>query len=447
MRPVMFLSLSWLMACGPSPEKASARLDLTPNAGSMYGYETTVTAQVADPVAEVWLGEIRAFDLVQEDGELSFRIHGHPTPGLVDLTIYYEGQEEPTVYVEAYTFEPPAPGFERVVAIGASLTQGVQGGVPTQHGQLNAPSAFVAKAAGAYHPSPLFVPGLFPSISGADITPAPECKSPNVVDYLTDAAVDVLLKLNDEENNRFGFHVGMVDPDLEPYNLAVGGSDMWTLMNGPDPDAFEQLFLGRFVFDPYGAIADPIDTSPVRRAKELGATVILCADTYGNNLLSWDDLEDVEDDMIELIRQLAESDAQVFLSNIPRLTLLPGAGSNESRDALADAYREAFERECAKYDNVHVVDMYAAVEAEIDTGLDVGGTNLSINAYDGLLSSDLLHLSDVGYAWQANLFIDKVNEVMGLDLQHVDLDQVYETDQHSPHALLEQGIDPECVDL
>ena len=444
MRNTVLIFLTCMAGCAPSPEAALADLQLTPSEGSMYGYYS-VEAQVDAPVDEVWLGQVRAFDITWTDGVLAFRIHGHPTPGPVDLTLV--SQDTETVYPDAFRFLPAEPGFERVVAIGASLTQGVQGGVPTQHGQLNTPSAFVAQQAGAYHPPPLFVDGLFPAIRGSDIGPPPECDSPNVVDYLTDAAIDVLLKLNDEENNTFGFHLGLVDPDLQPYNLAVGGSDMSTLLYGPDPAAFEQLFLGRFVFDPYGGLSDPIDTSPVAMAESLGATVILCADTYGNNLLSWDDLDEVEPDMVALIERLSQSGAQVFLSNIPRLTLLPGAGANADRDALADAYREAFEREAGKYDNIHVVDLYAAVEAEVEDGLDIAGTNLSMEAYDGLLSSDLLHLSDVGYAWQANLFIDKVNEVMGTDLAPIDLDVVYATDEHSPHALLEQGIDPACVDL
>jgi hypothetical protein len=432
----------WLICSCTPPDAPRAPLELSPTEGSSYGYYD-LRIDTALTVDEVWVGDNRGYNLRPDADGLLFTIHGHPTPGEVDVSLVTPDSTE--TYNKAFTFHPPVAGFETVVAIGASLAQGVQGGVPTQHGQLHSPSAFVAMAAGAYHPPPLLIPDLFPTITGADIGPPPECDSPNVVDFITSAAVEVLVKMNDVELDRIGFYLGLEDPDVTPHNLAVGGSGVGTLIYGPDPARFEQLFLARFVFDPYGDIADPIPTTALAAAEDMNPTVILCADTYGNDLLSWRPLEEVRDDMIILIDRLGATDAQVFLSNIPRLTLLPGAGANAERDALADTYREALDDEAARHDNVHVVDMYAAVEADIESGLMAGDHHLSMAAYDGLLSSDGLHLSDVGYAYQANLFIDSINTAMGTDLAKVDLGVVYETDNHSPDSLLEQGIAPACL--
>ena len=55
------------------------------------------------------------------------------------------------------------------MALGASLTQGVQGGVPTQHGQLHSPPRYLSVQTGAYLPLPLMVDGLFPTIDAEDI--------------------------------------------------------------------------------------------------------------------------------------------------------------------------------------------------------------------------------------------------------------------------------------
>ncbi len=433
------LSLLLLAACA-SPEHEARVVE--PASGSMSGYyrvhvETDLAAD------HVLLGSIRGFDIVQEQGGISFSTHGNPEPGKVDIVLG-EG-EIYTRYPKAFEFEPAAEGLERLVAIGASLSQGVQGGVPTHHGQLHSPSRFIAMQAGSWHPVPLLIEGLFPDIKGSDVTAAPECKVPGVADHLTQAAIDVLAKLNDAERNRIGFYLGLVDPDLPPHNVAVGNSGVSTILHGPDEEDFAQLFLSKLVFDLYGDIADPVPGSQMQLAEELQPDIIVCADTYGNDLLGGKPLDDVQDDLVLLVERLAATDAEVFLSNIPRPTLLPGSGADPDEDVLAREYADALDAEVAKYDNVHAVDLWTAVEDALITGLEVGDRTLVLEEYGGLLSTDGLHLSDVGYAFQANLFIDEINAAMGADLEHIDLGPVFDDDRHSPDALLEQGIDPDCL--
>jgi hypothetical protein len=408
----------------------------------MSGYYR-IEVQTDEPVDEVFLGGIRGFDVTQEAGGISFSTQGHPEPGPVELRLGVEGAF--TRHARAFEFERATPGLERLVAIGASLSQGVQGGVPTHHGQLHSPSRFIAMQAGSYHPVPLVIDGLFPEITGADVTAAPECEAPDVVDHLVQAAIDVLGKLNDVEQNRISFYLGLVDPDLPPYNLAVGNSGVSTILHGPDEDDFAQLFLSKMVFDLYGDIDTPIQTSQMELAEGLQPDVIVCADTYGNDLLGNKQLEEVHDDMIALVARLAATGAEVFLSNIPRPTLLPGSGADADEDLLSAEYVVALDAEAAKYDNVHVVDLSAAVEEAVVDGVQVGDGLFGLEEYGGMLSTDGLHLSDVGYAFQANLFIDEINAAIGTDLKHVDLAAVVTEDRHSPESLLEQGIDPDCL--
>ncbi len=316
-----------LTACKQSPSLEP--IVVTPPEGAMSGYYD-LRIETDSEVSAVWVGQHRAYNLRQEAGAVTVSIHGNPEPGPVDVVLATPGGDE--THADAFAFLEAPAGFETVVAIGASLSQGVQGGVPTDHGQLHSPSAMVARQLGAFHPLPLLVPDLFPRITGADISPAPECDSPKVSDFIADAAVDVILKLNDEEADRIGFYMGLVDPDIQPYNLAVGNTGVTTLLDGPDPDDFAQGFLARFVFDPYLNIVKPVEGSQVSIVESLNPTIILCADTYGNDLLDWRDLEKVRPDMVRLVDRLAATDAQVFLSNIPRLTLLPGSGANEERD-------------------------------------------------------------------------------------------------------------------
>ena len=146
-----------------------------------------------------------------------------------------------------------------------------------------------------------------------------------------------------------------------------------------------------------------------------------------------------------LLERLSATGAHVFLANIPRPTLLPRANANADRDALAAEYVAALDVEAAKYENVHVVDFAGEVEALVDRGLTVEGELLTMAAYGGLFSTDGLHLTDVGYAYEANLFLQAMNEVLETDLPMVDLGPVFQEDEHSPHALLAQGIDSACL--
>src|SRR5690606_14452507 len=115
--------------------------------------------------ADVWaadLGGLRVYDLHAEGDALTFHVQGAPQPGPADLVLHTADGDR--VVRDAFVYDPPLADVGTLAAVGASLTMGVQGGVPSQRGALMSPSAQVARALGVHHPLPLLVDGLFPSI-------------------------------------------------------------------------------------------------------------------------------------------------------------------------------------------------------------------------------------------------------------------------------------------
>ena len=90
-------------------------------------------------------------------------------------------------------------------------------------------------------------------------------------------------------------------------------------------------------------------------------------------------------------------------------------------------------------------DLKATVEEVRESGLDVGDVTLNAEAYGGLLSADGVHFSDVGYAIEANAFMDAMELAMGVSLERIDLASTFATDHHAPEALVEQGLDRACL--
>ncbi len=75
----------------------------------------------------------------------------------------------------------------------------------------------------------------------------------------------------------------------------------------------------------------------------------------------------------------------------------------------------------------------------------MAGSTLKVEKLVGLLSVDGVHFSDTGYALVANLFLDEIENVLGVEIERVPLEAVAQTDPYSPHALEEGGLDPDCL--
>jgi lysophospholipase L1-like esterase len=465
-----------------------AALTLTPESGSSTGYYR-VELQASEEhdlssVTRVELGGISAID-VRIDGSqrITFLVQGVPEPGSVALVIQLD--EGPVRQDDAFTYDPPRDErFTRVAAFGASFTQGVQDGVPNYHGALHNPALQAARQLGAYLPVPALKPGLLPTIELDDLGPPPECVAPDPEEHASAEAAAILGALLDPESGELAFHLGRVDPDVEVRNVAVGGTDLGDMLHGTTD--FGLGFMSHLVYDPYGGISDPAPPQ-IELVEGLDPTLILCTDTYGNDVISAilgndgidpadvTDVDELQADIEELVARLAATGAESFLANVPRPSLLPampdrrrhtiallrdeavadGADPVEAEaeaaeevdgliaeiDAIATDINARLEEAAAQEPSVHVVDLSAEFERLVDDGIHVGGQTLTAQRYGGIVTLDGLHFTDTGYGILANIFLDAIDQALGTTTPRVDLEAVIAGDRRSPESLAADGFD------
>lgn len=459
-----------------------------PAAGAMSGYYEVSfdvsEARIDGEVTSVFVGGIRAYDIRHQGDAVTVIVQGAPASGPADVEM--DHAEGTAVFAGAFTYDPPVdPLFDRVMAMGASLTQGTQGGVPTYHANLANPAFQFARQGGAYLPLPLLVPDLFAVIGPEDIGPAPYCTPPDVIDFIAEASVDVVNKLNDVEADRVGFYLGRVDPDLVPQDVAVGGSKVANLVHGAGAD-FGKQFVTKLVYAPYNDILEDVTVSQLELVEDFGPTLVLSTDAFGNDLIAaiFESLDidtskltpvaELRADLTELVDRLEATGAEVFLANMPRATVLPAtadkreAAINRARtfaenagedvdlavaeetaavdariaevEAVGVEYNAILEELAASRPTIHRVDFAGRVEEIERDELIVDGVALSVRKFGGLLSTDGVHFSDTGYALVANLFVETINAELGLNLEAIDLAPVLATDPYSPATLAEGGL-------
>jgi lysophospholipase L1-like esterase len=265
--------------------------------------------------------------------------------------------------------------------------------------------------------------------------------------------------LRDPESNQFGYHHARIDPDISVHNLAVGGSVVGDVVNGPAEDNLGVNFVGHLVHDPHGAFLQPVEGTQLAHVEALKPTLILSTDLFyndiGNAILQGSldpaaatDLDVLNANTTDALARLAATGAQVFISNMPRPGLLPAVADFKREmdpaeadqalaqiEALAAAANAHLEKEAQQYPDVHIVDTAGRV-AEIEhTGLPVGETLLRVKKLGGLLGLDGVHFTNTGYAFMANLFIEAVNDVLGTDVPFVDVEAVLAGDPEAPSRL------------
>ncbi len=408
------------------------------------------------------VGGMATYDLQQSGDLVEFMVQGGPS-GLAEVVVLSSDGDEALAGELEYL---PAvdPLFDSIAGIGASLTMGVQDGVPTFEAQLMSPGAQLARQAGGDFGIPLLVRGLFPTIEPEHIGSPPDCAAPGVVGHVTDSVIQVLGLLNDEDGD-FHYSLGRIDPDFVPLNAAVGGYRIRALTAGTE--GFELGFLGHLVLDPYGGLDDTIPFSQVEHVLEQEPTLVVSFDTFGNDLIGAVVLADeieleeitTEEDfrvgVRRLMEQLAGSGAETFLANSPRPGLLPAGrllvetaedpalaqSLLDEADALAAVYNTILEDEAVPYDDIHIVDAWAYAEQLNEEGMDAGGQHLDVLRFGGLLSLDGVHFTDTGYATFANLFIEAIEAELGVVLDPIDIAAVVAADDRSPQALSDAGID------
>lgn len=479
-RAVLGASLA-LVACSDEPRFVD------PSFGPQSGYYALHIAEPSlDPttVLGMRVGSNKAYDVAPEqvdtddDAVLRATVQGEPEPGSVDLTI--ETTEGNVTIAAGFRYDPPVdPRFSRLVAIGASLTQGVQNGVPTHHGGLMSPPAQLARQLGGYFPLPLLIRDFLPPIAASDLGPPPACAPPDIVAFVAAQAFDVLPKLAD------GYHLARIDADIEVRNLAVGGARIATVVHGPPPDDFAANFVARLVYDPYNS--GPVERSQLDVLEALAPTMVVTTDLYGNDvaaaLLEADvidpsrmtSLASFEADLALLVGRLSATGAEVFIGNLPKPSLLPLTADKRARmialaveearmsggderaaaqaaatqadeaiaevDAHAAAFNTALAQAVSAEPRFHIVDVAGRVADLADTGLQAANQVLTTQKLGGLLGFDGVHFTDTGYAMLANAFIDAVNSDLGTGVPLIDLAAILEHDAGSPSAIAAAGID------
>jgi hypothetical protein len=424
-------------------------------------------ADIVDPeaVIEVRVAGIRAYAIeVLDERHLRFVVQGSPEPGAASIILTTRGGD--TELSTMFEYLPPVGGrsgpLARPAAFGASLTQGVQNGVPTHRSIPMGPAAQLARAMGSWMPLPLLVPDLLPEMSPEDIGPPPDCAPPSVIEFVSDAASGVLGTLIDPTTNAFNFSLGRVDATLPPHNVAVGGFRIGDTLRGPDADDFNLNFFGHLVLEPDAGVTSAMQVDQIDLIEAIQPSLIVSTDLYGNDVINsllgdvidldvLTPVEDVQRDLEEIVERLAATGAQIFLSDLPRPSILPAAMplAGPDRDVV-DAHAARLDRilhaTAADYDNVHIVRGHARAEELARDGVLVGGETLSVERFRGLLSMDGLHFSDTGYALLAQLFADTINDVLGTDIPAIDLAPIVEVDPSSIAAVLRGGVDPAACD-
>lgn len=445
----------FLLACAPQ---------FSPLVLSGAGYEEIVLDVAAagvdaDDVQAAMVAGIPAFDVrTTGSGSLALSVQGGPA-GTHDVVVQTKTESAVTVGVVEY-LPPHDPIFERTAAIGASITMGFQDGATGGRAQLVSPPALVAQTVGAWMPLPLLQEELWSPVSLDEMGAPPGCEFPDLGSSLLGGFLDSLSAMLDPETGAYNFRQARKTPDVVPHNVAIGGYLLSTILEGAPADNPVYSILTYLTLEnDRTQLGDDTGPSTLERLEALEPTLVIATDLYGNDILSaatssggiqWDLVTppaELRADLAVVVERLSATGAEVFLGNLPRLDRLPSAIQNDHDPdemaellAVLDEYNAALDAEAARWPNVHVVDQYGYVEANLD-GMTTDAFSLTMGPLGGLVSYDGIHFSDTGNALVADLFLESIEEELGLDLPEVDLVNTLLGDPHSPLVLEVYGID------
>lgn len=446
-----------------------------PASGSMAGYHPVVFDPApidATDVIEITVAGIAAYGIeVTADNRLRAVVQGAPVagPAAVEVTT-----SDGTVHAlgDAYTYLPPLdPRFTRIAAIGASVGQGVQRGVPDAHGALMSPPAQLARRLGGFMPLPMPIDGLFIPMSVADFGPAPECDSPTIAAFVLGQSPGLIQRLGGTGGRGFSMHLGRHDPDLDPGNVSTGSSRIGDVLAPPAADNLPARLLAHLVYDPYNDPLGPVARSQFDVLEAYQPTLVVSFDLFGNDLIN-----SVADTAIDpsvntppeelypaieaVVDRLAALDAEVFLADLPRPsglsrvallraqadaagTLAETDATLAAIDAEAEAANAVLRAAADRHPDVHVVPLAALVESVGATGLTLDGETIDVRRFGGLIGLDGVHFTDTGYALVADLFVTHIGATLGLDLPPIDVEAAFIADVERPSRLAAEGFDRE----
>lgn len=451
--------------------------------------------------ADVSPREVKAFghELIRVEADRSlFRessvvtIHGH---AIYDYTVEspriatfrWQGAPDEQVAIDVETggttyrienalavSQPAHPAFERMVSLGASFGQGVISQSFDLDSQIHAPSAQLARAAGAYFPLPLTKRGYIPSIDPEDFDE--QCREVGYEPKMEDS-IGRILEVFSTPEGRMQPWALRKDPHLQTRNAAVGGSVLGGIVHGALNQGEQEaiMFLEHFVYDPFvdwtGFFQRPGPGSQLDYVASLNPTMAMLVDTIGNDVLpglgGGFDVDRIAGDEYfrehysELFARLGK-DTWVFIADTPDITTLPRVKSrrtarleagepaeevdariaaikvriNEINDILAEV--------TADYPRAVIVPFSKLVDDMTDGAMVFGGQEYSFANFGGFISLDHLHLTRTGYAVLADLFVEHMNLHLGTDIPAIDVDAIALADPLSPAKLAEHGLSPEA---
>ncbi|MBI2300761.1 MAG: hypothetical protein HYU66_17770 [Armatimonadetes bacterium] len=334
---------------------------------------------------------------------------------------------------------PIDPVFERIVAIGDSVSQGCFNvGVSTRSQPWGLP-AILARQVGAELPLPLLAePGYPPHIDRMGAVLASRTTDRSLL-----------------EGRR-------VEPHVEPYNLAVAGARLCDVMalSGANLARLGRTVavrrLTRLVLNPT-ARPDREPDSQLDRCIALDPTLVLCW-VGGNDLMEAvfyphfgvTPVSTFERLFQRLVsRLLAETRAVVVIPGIPDITSLPLLHAFRRRrvflaraQAVLEHYDAIIAAAARRSERVVHIDPRPAMREYNRVGLDVRGWRLPYRVRSGrltfaplrgygrwiwsggLVSYDGLHPTQVGYALMAKHILEPLGERLGVPIPPVDLEQV-----------------------
>ncbi len=482
MRPLPFLLAAWiglLAGCSDSLEAPPAYTpisgEVTPSKVSQFGYEELVV-EISEPVfrpgSRITIHGNEVYDVsIVSPRKAHFYWQGAPGEK-ASIDIERDGR----VYrlVDVLELTPlPHPAFERMVGIGASFGQGVMSLGFDQDMQVYAPSAQIARQAGNYYPLPLTKRGFVPHMRAEEFDE--NCRLDGYTDeliYRIDEALAGFLM----EDGRLSPRGLRIDPDIAVQNISVGGSKLESVIKGGAKSGMPVLtFLEHLVYDGdvdwEGMLREPEIGSQLDYAVAFQPTMVITVDIAGNDVLPAlggggfhaDRMPD-DEYFYSLYGELFERlgpEVWVFIADLPDITLIPDVVERrrkliaegrpvEEVDAELDEVRarlkeiNAILKEvAAPYPRAVIVPFSDRLDEMAEEGLTIGGVEFTVDNFGGFISLDTLHLTRVGYAVLANVFIEKINQELGTKITPIDLEPVAKVEPETPDKLAKYGLTPE----
>ncbi len=481
-------------------------VSISPDTGTQFG-DQQVTATITGISSDftpttVYLGnKARGISVTSRQGNeitISFTTAGTPTAGTYPLVI--ANDISTCAYLpNAYVYKPPVSDyFKTFVAMGASYTAGFQSDSYNEVAQLNGPASWVARQAGAYFPIPLIkMPGVppDPGLAGLDTTGNFTLNTANVLKIVMNALIN-------PQTGKIDIPRLFEDPTVTPYNIAIPGATIQDEVLGPASKTGRVtgiIVLSNILFAPFdNDLFETKDILPeIQMAQNLHPSIIISTDLYGNDLITDNTtLQDFTLYITQAVSALASTGAQVFLANVPHISMFP-SNQQDALNALAacketfgtislqvldqaasavnnyscttfttdtcqqkaceafastnqriDQFNEEFAKVVAQYPNVHIVPFSELVKGGISISGQsisfdqegfpeyiVDGIPLKMRHLGGFYSLDDLHLTNTGYAILASVFIQTLNDTLGTHVPLPDLSSILAGDPLSPPAI------------